>query len=269
MASREAEEPLLSIVAAAYNEEACLRELVARIDRALGGARCRAEFVLVDDGSTDRSFAVIEELAAADPRVRGLRLARNEGHQPALMSGIACARGDVVVTVDADLQHPPERILDMLEAWRRGFDVVHMRRRSGHESPMRAALGEAFYAIFNAVSDVDVSPQSTDFRLIDRRCVEALSREWRRRRFLRAAARRIGFRQTEISFDAHVRFAGSSSYTLRKLFALAGEAVLAAVGRRREGAPPPADDRERDARAGAAARYPIEPGPVRAGSPLR
>ncbi len=157
-----------------------------------------------------------------------MRLARNEGNQSALMCGIACARGDVVVTLDADLQHPPERIPEMLATWRRGFDVVHMRRRAGSQGPLRVALGAAFYALFNAVSDVDVAPRSTDFRLLDRRCLEALPVEWRRRRFLRAATRRIGFRQTELSFDPPARFAGSSSYTLPKLFVLAAGAVLAA-----------------------------------------
>jgi dolichol-phosphate mannosyltransferase len=229
MAARESEEPLLSIVAAVYNEEACLRELVTRLDRALVDARCRTELVLVDDGSTDGSFTVIEELAAADARVRGVRLARNEGHQRALMCGIACARGDVLVTLDADLQHPPEQIPEMLEAWRRGFDIVHMRRRTAHESPLRVALGEAFYALFNAVSDVGVAPHSTDFRLLDRGCVQALSDQWRSRRFLRAAAHRLEFRQTELAFDAPARFAGSPGYTLAKLLALAADAVLGAA----------------------------------------
>jgi dolichol-phosphate mannosyltransferase len=233
MAARESDEPLLSIVAAVYNEEACLRELVSRLDRALEGVRCRTELVLVDDGSTDRSFAVIEELAAADARVRGIRLARNEGHQGALMCGIACARGDVLVTLDADLQHPPERIPEMLEAWRRGYDVVHMRRRNGHESPLRVALGEAFYALYNAVSDVGIAPRSTDFRLLDRGCVPALSDQWRSRRFLRAAAHRLEFRQTELAFDAPARFAGSPSYTIGKLLVLAADAFLSAAILRR------------------------------------
>jgi dolichol-phosphate mannosyltransferase len=219
---------MISIVAAVYNEEACLRELAGRIDRALAGAPCRSELILVDDGSTDQSFAVIEDLAARDDRVRGVRLARNEGHEEALMVGIACARGDVVVTLDADLQHPPEHIPAMLDAWRAGFDVVHMRRREGRPS-LRAALGAAFYAVYNAVSDVGVSPRSTDFRLLDRACLGALADEWRRLRFLRAAARRLDVCQTELSFDAPARFAGSGSYTFPKLFALAAGAVIAAA----------------------------------------
>lgn len=237
MNARALEDPLLSIVVAVHNEEACLEELAARLDRVVAAQRCRAEFLLVDDASTDRSFAVIEALAAADDRVQGIRLARNEGHQGALMRGIACARGDVVVTIDADLQHPPEHIAEMLEAWRRGFDVVHMRRRSGAQGPIRAALGSSFYAIFNALSDAGVSPRSTDFRLVDRRAIRALAAEWERLRFLRAAARRIGFAQTELSFDAPPRFAGASSYTLPKLFALGARAILSAFAARPEAAP--------------------------------
>jgi dolichol-phosphate mannosyltransferase len=239
MGSREAHDPLLSIVAALYNEEGCLRELVARLDSALANAGCRVELVLVDDGSTDGSFAIIEELAATDERVRGIRLARNEGHQYALMNGIGCARGDVVVTLDADLQHPPEHIPAMLDAWRRGFDIVHMRRSDrGHESFVRAAFAAAFYTLFNAVSDVGITPRSTDFRLIDRACIQALSREWRSRKFLRAAARRIDFRQTELAFDAPARFSGSSSYTIPKLLGLAAEAVVGAAMRSRGSSAP-------------------------------
>lgn len=226
MGSRE-DEPLLSVIAAVYNEEACLPELVARLDRALDGLR--VELVLVDDGSTDRSFAVIEALAARDPRIRGVRLLHNEGHQTALMCGMACAHGDVVVTLDADLQHPPERIPEMLEAWKQGFDVVHMRRRDGHQGSLRAALSRAFYAVFNAVSETGVAPRSTDFRLVDRRCLRALFDAWNDKQFLRAAARSIGFRQTEIDFDPEPRFAGRPSYTLPKLFALATGAVIAAT----------------------------------------
>jgi dolichol-phosphate mannosyltransferase len=137
-----------------------------------------------------------------------------------------------VITLDADLQHPPERIPDMLDAWRRGFDVVHMRRRETH-SLVRRTLAAAFYALFNAVSDVDIAPRSTDFRLLDRACIQHLSYEWRSRRFLRAAARCIEFRQTELAFDAPARYAGSSSYTVWKLLGLAADAVRGAATRSR------------------------------------
>jgi len=232
MAPTERRETLLSVVAAVYNEQACLREFVARLDHAMTTVASPVEFVLVDDGSTDETFRIIEDLAANDVRVRGIRLARNEGHQSALMCGMACARGDVLITIDADLQHPPERIPEMVEAWRQGFDVVHMHRRADGQSSIRMAFGTVFYAIFNAISDVNVPPRSTDFRLLDRACFDSLVQEWRKQQFLRAAARRIGFRQTELTFEAPARFAGNSSYTLPKLVGLATRAVFAAARRK-------------------------------------
>lgn len=232
MAQTVRRETLLSVVAAAHNEQACLREFVMRLDRAVTSVASSVEFVLVDDGSTDATFAIIEELAAKDVRIRGIRLARNEGHQSALMCGMSCARGDVIVTIDADLQHPPERIPEMVEAWREGFDVVHMHRRADGQGPLRVAFGAVFYAIFNAISDVNVPPRSTDFRLLDRACFDKLAHEWRKQQFLRAAARRIGARQTVLTFDAPARFAGHSSYTLPKLVGLATRAVLAAARRK-------------------------------------
>jgi dolichol-phosphate mannosyltransferase len=199
----------------------------------LAAERYRAELILVDDGSTDRTWSLIEDLVASDRRVHGVRLARNAGHQPALMCGISLARGAAVLTLDADLQHPPEQIPAMLDAWRRGYDVVHMHRRSGPESALRVALAYGFYALFNAVSDVAIAPRATDFRLLDRSCIDALSVAWDRRRFLRAAARGLEGRHTELAFDASERFAGRSRYTLPKLLSLAVDAVVAAAARTR------------------------------------
>lgn len=223
---------MLSVVVAAHNEEACLPELVARLDRAIARARCPAEIILVDDGSTDASFRVIERLAATDPRIRGVRLARNEGHQAALLCGMSFARGGAVVTLDADLQHPPELLPAMIAAWRRGHDVVHMRRlASPSRGALREALAAAFYRLYNALSDVRVLPGSTDFRLLDRACVDELlaRRAALPRGFLRAAARTVGLRHAEIEFASLPRYAGTSSYTLQKLFALGVGAVFSST----------------------------------------
>jgi dolichol-phosphate mannosyltransferase len=218
---------MLSVVVAVHNEEACLPELALRLSQAIARARCPAEIILVDDGSSDASFAIIEALSLKDDRVRGVRLSRNEGHQTALLCGMSFARGDVIVTLDADLQHPPELLPPMLEEWRRGFDVVHMRRSaSGRRDLARDTLAAAFYWVFNALSDVPVLPGSTDFRLLDRRCVDDLLARRPARGFLRAMVRTIGARQTELVFDSPARFAGASSYTLRRLFALGVRAVL-------------------------------------------
>lgn len=217
-------EGLVSVVVAVYNEQACLRELYRRIDEALAGAEF--ELLLVDDGSTDGSFAVIEALAERDPRVIGVALSRNEGHQPALMCGMDHARGDVCITLDADLQHPPEHIPAMLDAWRAGFDVVNMVRRPSARLTLRDALAAMFYRLFNRIADVRVSAGSTDFRLLDHRCVDALRSMRERLRFLRGMVRRIGFRQIDLEFDAPPRFAGATSYTLPKLWSLALDAIF-------------------------------------------
>lgn len=220
-------DPLISVIVAAHNEEECLPELFERLCRSLAGVAPRAELIFVDDGSTDASFQVIERLARLDPRVRGVRLSRNEGHQAALMCGMDCARGDVAITLDADLQHPPEHIPEMVAAWRDGFDVVHMTRRSSQGSGrLREVLTSFFYRLFNLVSEVQVTPRTTDFRLMDRRCVDALASMRERLRFLRGMVRRIGFRQTELPFDCPARFAGTTSYTLPRLFRLAVDALV-------------------------------------------
>jgi polyisoprenyl-phosphate glycosyltransferase len=219
--------PLLSVIVAAYNEEECLPELFDRLRRSIEALAVPAELIFVDDGSTDASFDVIERLARLDPRVRGVRLSRNEGHQAALICGMDCARGDVAITLDADLQHPPEHIPEMLAAWRDGFDVVHMTRRSPVGSGrLREILTTVFYRLFNLVSEVKVTPRTTDFRLMDRRCLDALGTMRERLRFLRGMVRRIGFRQTELPFDCPARFAGTTSYTLPRLFRLAVDALV-------------------------------------------
>ena len=220
-------DPLISVIVAAYNEEACLPELFERLHQSLDRIALRAELIFVDDGSTDASFQVIERLARIDPRVRGIRLSRNEGHQAALICGMDCARGDVAITLDADLQHPPECIPTMVAAWRAGFDVVHMARLPGQGSGLlRELLASLFYRLFNLVSEVKVAPRTTDFRLMDRQSLDALKSLRERFRFLRGMVRRLGFRQTELSFDSPARFAGTTSYTLPRLCRLAASALV-------------------------------------------
>jgi polyisoprenyl-phosphate glycosyltransferase len=222
--------PFLSVIVAAHNEEACLGELFARLDRALTPIARRLEMIFVDDGSTDGSFAAIERLARTDARVRGLRLARNEGHQIALLCGLDHARGDLALTIDADLQHPPECVPEMVAAWRAGSDVVHMRRRSRLGAPLhREVLADLFYRAFNRISDVRLEPRSTDFRLVDRRGLDALRGSPDGKRLLRATARRLPGVHTELGFDAPARHAGTSSYGLLRLASLALHALAAEI----------------------------------------
>lgn len=219
---------LLSIVVPVRDEEACLDALAARLDSALADAAPRLEIVLVDDASRDGSFERIAELAAADRRFRGVRLSRREGSQVAILCGLDHARGDVVVTMDADLQHPPDLVPAMLELWRDGFDVVQAVVRAAKDRSLwRAAVASAFYAVFNALATVRIPPYGPDFRLLDRRCVDAMRALPDRVVFLRGMVQRIGFRQTTLPFDSPPRHAGASRYTLRSLARQALDALFA------------------------------------------
>jgi dolichol-phosphate mannosyltransferase len=228
----------LSVVVPVYNEARCLEALWARLGPALDAVGEPAEVVFVDDASRDGSFTLLAALAARDRRVRALRLAANVGSQGATLCGLAAARGDAVVTMDADLQHPPELIGAMVGAWRRGHEVVHMvRRRSASQGRARDAATRAFYRVWRLVTDVDLSPDSTDFRLLDRRCAAALVGRPGAATFVRAMVRRLGARETSLAFDVPARFAGTSTYTWPRLV---GTALLALAAHARVPLPTPA-----------------------------
>lgn len=215
--------PRLTVVVPVHDEEACLPELVRRLDAALAECVSEWELLAIDDRSTDGSLALLEALASRDPRIGALQLSANRGHQIALSCGLDHAVGDVVVTMDADLQHPPERLPEMIALWREGRDVVSMVKTSTEgRSWHKALLATGFYRVFNRISDVPISPGGSDFRLLDRRCVAALRAMPERRRFLRGLVRTIGFDQIELPYAAAPRHAGEPQYTVRRLAALAG-----------------------------------------------
>ncbi len=213
---------LVTLVVPVYDERECLEALYAEVCDALDGTVDAWEMLVVDDGSTDGSFEVLRELAARDPRVRALRLSSNRGHQAALACGLDHAEGDVVVTMDADLQHPPALLGRMIELWRSGYDVVSMTKRA---SPGRGSIKRAvawmFYRVFERIAEVPLTPGESDFRLLDRKCVLALRAMPERRRFLRGLVRFIGFSRCELSYVAPPRRGGEPKYTLRKLAGLA------------------------------------------------
>src|SRR4051812_9249366 len=181
---------LLSVVVPVHDEQETLEELHRRVACALGAERF--ELILVNDGSGDASEEIIERLTRADPRVIGLSLARNFGHQAALTAGLDHARGDAVVMMDGDLQDPPEVILEMLEKWRDGADVVCARRegREG-ETWFKLATARWFYRVFERLTGLDLE-QSGDFRLIDRTSLDSLLTLRERNRFLRGMTKWIG-----------------------------------------------------------------------------
>ena len=199
---------LVSVVVPALNEERNLPHLFERLCSVFEGAGWRFELILVDDGSTDGTLAVMKEMRSRDARVRYVSLSRNFGHQAALLAGLKHAQGDVVVSMDADLQHPPETIPRMLALWLEGYDVVHTRKRSDLSAPLfRRVIAKLFYKSFNMLSDVQLVFGESDFRLQDAHVVRELCRIPEHDKFLRGLVEWLGFRQSNLDYDVPPRFA--------------------------------------------------------------
>jgi polyisoprenyl-phosphate glycosyltransferase len=219
--------PTVSIVLPVYNEEECLPALVERLGTVMAGLAVEYELIFVDGASTDRSYEVLQALAAGDPAVKCLSLSRNSGHQAALSCGLQLACGAVVITMDADLQHPPELIPEMLELWREGFDVVNTRKLGTDRIGFWKSLSSrCFYKVYNLLSEVPITPAASDFRLLDRRCVDAINSMGEHDKFHRALVHYIGFRQTTLEFHCPARFAGKAKFSFPKLLALAADGIF-------------------------------------------
>jgi glycosyltransferase involved in cell wall biosynthesis len=215
---------LLSVVAPVYNEQELVESFVARACAAV--ADYTFELVLVNDGSSDSTPALLDRLAAADPRVRVIHLSRNFGHQAALTAGLEHAVGDVVAMIDADLQDPPELIPRMIEQWEHGSDVVYaVRKQREGETAFKLATASWFYKLFDKLAQVDLEPNSGDFRLLDRRALDALLSMTERSRFLRGMTVWVGFTQTAVPYERDARAAGETKYTLRKMLRFSLDAI--------------------------------------------
>jgi dolichol-phosphate mannosyltransferase len=215
---------LLSVVAPVYNEEALLEDFYARVCAALDGLRF--ELVLVDDGSSDASPQLLDRLASGDPRVHVVYLSRNFGHQTALTAGLDHARGDAVVMLDADLQDPPELIPRMLDHWRAGCDVVYaVREHREGESRFKLATARWFYRLFDWLTQVELQHNSGDFRLLDRRALDALLSMRERSRFLRGMTVWVGYRQAAVPYRRDARYAGETKYTPSKMLRFSLDAI--------------------------------------------
>src|ERR1700761_7836714 len=216
---------LVSVVAPVYNEEATIDEFYARVVAALEGLAF--ELVLVDDGSSDGSPIALERLAANDPRVRVVYLSRNFGHQTALTAGLDHAGGDAVVMLDADLQDPPELIRTMLDHWRAGCDVVYaVREQREGESRFKLTTARWFYALFDKLAQVELQHNSGDFRLLDRRPLDALLAMRERNRFLRGMTVWVGYTQAAVPYQRDKRYAGETKFTFTKMLRFSIDAIL-------------------------------------------
>ncbi len=213
--------PSLSVVLPVYNEEANLAELHRRLESSLAELDS-FELLYVNDASTDGSQKILEDLVATHPHVRVLVFSRNFGHQVALTAGLDHARGQAVVTMDSDLQDPPELIPEMVYKWRKGYDVVYaQRRRRPRESWFKRSTAYVFYRGLGAVANVRVPPDIGDFRLLSRQAVDALKKLGERRRFLRGLTSWVGFRTASVLYDRPARSRGESNYRLLDMVRLA------------------------------------------------
>lgn len=216
----------ISLVIPCFNEEEVLPELRRRLRELAAQYSCPVEVVLVDDGSRDRTWELLREYSSQDGFIKAVRLSRNFGHQTAITCGLDQTRGEVVVILDADLQDPPELIPDMIAEWRDGYDVVYGQRRTrAGESAAKRFFAFAFYRIFEKVAGLKVPRDTGDFRLMDRRAVDALQSLRERHRFVRGMVSWIGYHQKALPYDRPERFAGTTKYPFRKSLFLAIDAI--------------------------------------------
>jgi dolichol-phosphate mannosyltransferase len=219
--------PKYSLVLPIYNEEETIPELVRRLGEVIDQLDGDAEVVLVDDGSSDASYETMVAAREIDPRFKLLRLSRNFGHQIAVTAGLDVASGDAVIVMDSDLQDPPEVALELAARWRDGYDVVYAVRQERHgESRFKEATAAGFYRLFKRMSDVDVPLDVGDYRLVDRRALDAFRSMRESNRYVRGMFSWIGFRQVGVPFTREERFAGETKYPLRKMIKFATDGIV-------------------------------------------
>jgi polyisoprenyl-phosphate glycosyltransferase len=214
--------PKYSLVIPVYNEESMIPELYRRVSAVMDGLDDTAELILIDDGSRDRTLALLRELHDRDERVVYLGLARNFGHQIAVTAGLNYVRGKVIIVLDADLQDPPELIPEMLKLWQQGYQVVYAQRTKRiREGWFKRLCAYVFYRLLKQLANVDIPTDTGDFCLMDRQVVDLLNQMPERNRYIRGLRSWVGFNQTAIEFERDLRFAGEVKYTFTKSFALA------------------------------------------------
>lgn len=211
---------LLSVVVSVYNEEAVLEQFYKGAAEVLKDVAWDYELLFVNDGSRDRSLEILTSLADRDPHVKVISFSRNFGHEAAMIAGIDYSRGDGIICMDADLQHPPQCIPLILEKFQQDYDVINMVRTKNESAGwFKNLASSAFYKLINVLSDVKFENNASDFFAVSRKVAEVLKDNYREKvRFLRGYVQNVGFAKTTISYEAGVRAAGESKYSIRKLF---------------------------------------------------
>jgi dolichol-phosphate mannosyltransferase len=216
----------LSIVIPIFNEEENIDSLINRLRTVVAQMQISCEYIFVNDGSKDHSFQLIKNLALADPAIKYIDFSRNFGHQIAVSAGLDLAAGDRVAIIDADLQDPPELIIEMFAKMDQGYEVVYAKRNNRNgESWLKKFTAKVFYRILKSITSVKIPVDTGDFRIIDRKVVNVLNQMPEHNKFLRGQISWIGFKQTYVEYDRKVRQAGSTGYTYKKMIRLALDGI--------------------------------------------
>ncbi|WP_139995378.1 glycosyltransferase family 2 protein [Paenibacillus paridis] len=215
-----------SVIVPMYNEEEVIEHTYERLKLVMDSADEPYELIFVNDGSKDRTVELISMICDFDPNVRLVNFSRNFGHQIAISAGMDYAKGDAIVVIDADLQDPPEVILDMIAKWKEGYEVVYGKRlkRKG-ETVFKKLTAKLFYRTLRSLTNVDIPVDTGDFRLIDRKVCDVLRGLKEKNRFVRGLVSWIGFRQTMVEYEREERFAGETKYPLKKMIAFAIDGI--------------------------------------------
>jgi len=216
-----------SVVIPVYNEEEVVNECYSRIKSVMDSTNESYEIIFVNDGSRDKTCEIVNKICEQDKNVKLIDFSRNFGHQLAITAGMNYSTGDAVVVIDADLQDPPEVILDMIKKWREGYQVVYGKRlkREG-ESVFKRVTAKVFYRVLRKLTEFDIPVDAGDFRLIDRKVCDALSKMNEKNRYVRGIISWLGFKTTYVEFVREKRFAGKTKYPLKKMLKFATDAVI-------------------------------------------
>ena len=218
--------PTYTIIAPIYNEVDNLQVLYDRVSAVMDQTGEPWEILMVDDGSSDGSTDIIQELHSKDSRIKPVIFARNFGHQIAVTAGLDASQGDAVIIIDADLQDPPEAILDLIKKWKEGYEVVYaVRSKREGETWFKLITASAFYRLIQRITDVNIPTDTGDFRLLDRKVVNVMNQMREKHRFLRGMSSWIGYKQIGVEYERAERYAGETKYPLKKMIRFASDAI--------------------------------------------